>query len=100
MPPMNTLEQQLAAANSRPASKPEAAAEKPARRPARRAAAAAATTAPASRADKVHIGAWLHKDFQKSLLLLRAETGEKPEALFARILNAEFRARKVPIVNK
>jgi hypothetical protein len=50
------------------------------------------------RENKVHIGAWLHKDFKRSLLLVRAQTGEDVQTIIARALNAEFRAHNVPIV--
>ena len=47
----------------------------------------------------VHIGAYLPADFKRSLMLVRAETGEDVKTLLARALNELFRAHKVPVVN-
>jgi hypothetical protein len=95
------LEQQLAAANSKPAPKPEPA-QKEARAGERSSRKKAAKPEPAetSREDKAHVGAWLHKDFKRSLLLARGQTGEDVQTFFARVLNAEFKARGVPVVTK
>ena len=64
----------------------------------KRSAANIRQAAERTNAEKVHIGAWLHKDFKRSLMLLRAETGEDLQTVLARVLNAEFRAHKVPVV--
>jgi hypothetical protein len=98
MAALTTLEEQLKAANRKPALKQEPAAEEETRpaAPGSRQKAAPET----SREDKAHVGAWLHKDFKRSLLLARAETGEDVQTFFARVLNAEFKARGVPVVNK
>jgi hypothetical protein len=46
----------------------------------------------------VHIGAWLHRDFRRGLKLIQAQTDEEVQDILARLLNAEFRARKIPVV--
>lgn len=96
---MKALEQKLAAANSQPARK-ESAPEKTANASARpkRSAANVRQTVERTKAEKVHIGAWLHKDFKRGLMLLRAETGEDLQTVLARVLNTEFRAHKLPVV--
>jgi len=98
-----TLEQQLAAANApepKPAEpaapKPRAAAKAP--KAPRRSASQQRQSEQRAQEGKVHIGAWLHKDFKRSLMLLRAETGEDVQTVLARVLNAEFRAHKIPVV--
>jgi len=47
----------------------------------------------------VHIGAYLPPDFKRSLMLVRAETGEDVKTLLACALNELFRAHKVPVVD-
>jgi hypothetical protein len=97
---MNTLElqQKLAALNSKPPPKPPA--EEPASSPPKtRIRRAAAVSPDTGRENKAHIGAWLHKDFKRSLLLVRAQTGEDVQTIIARALNAEFRAHNVPVVD-
>jgi hypothetical protein len=98
MPPMNTLEQQLAAANSRPAPKVEPPQGKPPKQRATGKGKRTAAPAEIGRENKTHIGAWLHKDFKSSLLMVRAKTGEDAQDILARILNAEFRKQGVPVV--
>lgn len=49
-------------------------------------------------AEKVHIGAWLPRDFKRSIKLLQAQTDEDLQAILARLLNAEFQKRKIPVV--
>jgi hypothetical protein len=51
-----------------------------------------------SRAGKTHIGGYLHPDFKKSLLLVRAQTGEDVQTLLAKALNDLFRAHNVPVI--
>ena len=100
MATMTALEQKLAALNNAPpetVAKPDSAPKIAARKAAGK-GKAKAPPQEISREDKVHIGAWLHKDFKRSLLLIRAETGEDVQTIIARALNAEFRARKVPMV--
>jgi hypothetical protein len=48
--------------------------------------------------EKAHIGAWLPKGFKRGIKRVLAETDEDAQTFFARLLNAEFKARKVPIV--
>jgi hypothetical protein len=103
MPTMTALEAKLAKLNNAPPEPPpETAAEtpKPATTKGRGKQAAAPAPAETSREDKAHVGAWLHKDFKRSLLLARGQTGEDVQTFFARVLNAEFKARGVPVVNK
>lgn len=98
---MSTLElqQKLAAANSKPPPKAEPAAEEPPPPPGKTRIATQIEAAPETgRQNRAHIGAWLHKDFKRSLLLVRAQTGEDVQTIIARALNAEFRARNVPVV--
>ena len=59
---------------------------------------AAASRAP-SRTGKAHIGAYLHPDFKRSLLLVRAQTGQDVQSLIARALNDLFRAHNVPVID-
>ncbi len=102
MPTMTALEAKLAKLNNAPPEPPpETAAEtsKPAATKGRGKQAAAAPPE-TSREDKAHVGAWLHKDFKRSLLLARGQTGEDVQTFFARVLNAEFKARGVPVVKK
>lgn len=54
----------------------------------------------ASRAGKVHVGAYLDPGFKTSLLLLRARTGEDTQTLIALALNELFRAHNVPTVGQ
>jgi hypothetical protein len=54
---------------------------------------------PPSRQGKVHVGAYLHPDFQRSLLLVRAQTGKTTQELIADALNDLFRAHKVPVID-
>lgn len=92
---MNTLElQQKLAALNKPPPKSELPSDEPASRINRKAAASPDT----GRENKAHIGAWLHKDFKRSLFLVRAQTGEDVQTIIARALNAEFRAHNVPVV--
>ncbi len=53
-----------------------------------------------SRDGKVHIGAYLPPDFKRSLMRVRAETGEDVQTLLARALNDLFRAHNVPVVDQ
>lgn len=68
-----------------------AAAEPP---PKARAAARAA-----SRATKVHIGAYLPDGFRRSVRLVQAQTGEDTQTLLARALNDLFRGHNVPVID-
>jgi hypothetical protein len=52
----------------------------------------------AGREGKTHIGAYLAPEFKKSLLLVRAQTGEDVQTLIAKALNDLFRAHNVPVV--
>jgi hypothetical protein len=56
------------------------------------------TTKPSSREGKIHIGAYLPEDFKRSLMLVRAQTGEDVQTLIAKALNDLFRAHNVPVV--
>lgn len=71
-------------------------------------AAVSATSAPTlttgrvkapSRDGKIHIGAYLHPDFKRSLRLVQAQTGEDVQALIAKALNELFRAHDVPVID-
>lgn len=54
---------------------------------------------PASREGKVHIGGYLPADFKRSLMLVRAQTGQDVQTLLAQALNDLFRAHNVPVVD-
>ncbi len=58
---------------------------------------AAAYKAP-SRHGKIHIGAYLHPDFKRSLRLVQAQTGDDIQKLIARSLNELFRVHNVPVI--
>jgi hypothetical protein len=64
-----------------------------------RAAAAARSPKTAGRGGRTHIGAYLAPDFKKSLMLVRAQTGEDVQTLIAKALNDLFRAHNVPVVD-
>jgi hypothetical protein len=53
---------------------------------------------PASRAGKVHVGAYLDPGYKTGLLMVRAQTGEDTQTLIAKALNDLFRAHNVPVV--
>lgn len=52
-----------------------------------------------SRQGKIHIGAYLHPDFKRSLRLVQAQTGDDIQKLIARSLNDLFRAHNVPVID-
>lgn len=96
---MNTLEQQLARLQPKPAPAANDATE-PKKRRAKGKEPAPATVrqAKARKVERVHIGAWLPRDFKRGLKLVQAQTDEDVQTILARLLNAEFRARKLPVV--
>jgi hypothetical protein len=49
--------------------------------------------------NRVHLGAYLHPDFKKGILMLRVATGEDFQTLLARMLNEQFRLHGLPIIN-
>ncbi|MDE8345932.1 MAG: hypothetical protein POH28_07150 [Acidocella sp.] len=53
-----------------------------------------------SREGKIHIGAYLHPDFKRSLRLVQAQTGEDVQTLIVRALNNLFSAHNVPVVDQ
>lgn len=53
-----------------------------------------------SREGKVHIGAYLHPDFKRSLRLVQAQTGEDVQTLVVRALNGLFSSHNVPVVDQ
>jgi hypothetical protein len=67
--------------------------------PAPEAAKPASTKAP-SREGKIHIGAYLHPDFKRSLRLVQARTGKDIQALIGDALNELFRAHNAPVVDQ
>jgi hypothetical protein len=62
-------------------------------------AARSAYKAP-SREGKIHIGAYLHPDFKRSLRLVQAQTGEDVQTLVVRALNNLFSTHNVPVVDQ
>jgi hypothetical protein len=54
----------------------------------------------ASRAGKVHVGAYLPDAFRRSMRLVQAQTGEDTQTLLARALNDLFKAHNVPVVDQ
>jgi hypothetical protein len=53
-----------------------------------------------SREGKIHIGAYLHPDFKRSLRLVQAQTGEDVQTLVIRALNGLFSSHNVPVVDQ
>jgi hypothetical protein len=53
-----------------------------------------------SREGKIHIGAYLHPDFKKSLRLVQARTGKDIQALLADALNELFRVHNAPVIDQ
>lgn len=53
-----------------------------------------------SREGKVHIGAYVHPDFKRSLRLVQAQTGEDVQTLVVRALNGLFSSYNVPVVER
>jgi hypothetical protein len=53
-----------------------------------------------NRRGKRHVGAYLHSDFSRRLLLVRAQTGKTGQALLEEALNGLFCAHKVPPVTE
>ncbi len=53
-----------------------------------------------SREGKIHIGAYLHPDFKRSLRLVQAQTGEDVQTLLVRALNNLFSVHNVPVVDQ
>jgi hypothetical protein len=53
-----------------------------------------------SREGKIHIGAYLHPDFKRSLRLVQAQTGEDVQTLVIRALNNLFSTHNVPVVDQ
>jgi hypothetical protein len=90
------IQEQLEQAAGRKAAPAPAAANAPDEARVRRSKAKAKPAKPES---DVHIGAYLPADFKRSLMLVRAETGEDVKTLIARALNELFRAHKVPVVD-
>ena len=52
-----------------------------------------------SREGKIHIGAYLHPDFKRSLRMVQAQTGLDIQALLAVALNDLFRGHNVPVID-
>jgi hypothetical protein len=63
-------------------------------------AATSGTYKAPSREGKVHIGAYLHPDFKRSLRLVQAQTGEDVQTLVTRALNNLFATHNVPVVDQ
>lgn len=53
-----------------------------------------------SREGKLHIGAYLHPDFKRSLRMVQAQTGMDMQALIALALNDLFRGHNVPVIDQ
>lgn len=51
-----------------------------------------------SSSGKVHIGAWVDKDYKRGILRLRSITDEEVTQIFERLLNAEFEKHGIPVV--
>jgi hypothetical protein len=68
--------------------------------PAPEAAARPASAKAPSREGKIHIGAYLHPDFKRSLRLVQARTGKDIQALIGDALNELFRAHNAPVVDQ
>lgn len=59
-----------------------------------------ATSKASSREGKIHLGAYLHPDFKRSLRLVQAQTGEDTQTIIARALNDLFRGHNVPVIDQ
>jgi hypothetical protein len=68
--------------------------------PARTSAQSAGAYKAPSREGKVHIGAYVHPDFKRSLRLVQAQTGEDVQTLVVRALNGLFSSHNVPVVDQ
>jgi Antitoxin-like ribbon-helix-helix len=55
---------------------------------------------PPSRHGKIHVGAYLPEAYKRSILMLRATTGEDLQSLLARCLNEQFRLHGLPEVSQ
>lgn len=53
-----------------------------------------------SREGKIHIGAYLHPDFKRSLRLVQAQTGEDVQTVVVRALNNLFSSHNVPVIDQ
>jgi hypothetical protein len=53
-----------------------------------------------SREGKLHIGAYLHPDFKRSLRMVQAQTGKDMQELIALALNDLFRGHNVPVIDQ
>jgi hypothetical protein len=62
--------------------------------------AARSTYKAPSREGKIHIGAYLHPNFKRSLRLVQAQTGEDVQTLVVRALNNLFSTHNVPVVDQ
>jgi hypothetical protein len=96
---MNTLEAQLE--RLKPTAQPAVSVPPAKAKRAGKAKAVAPATerqAKARAAEKVHIGAWLPRDFKRGLKMVQAQTDEDVQAILARLLNTEFQKRKIPVV--
>lgn len=54
---------------------------------------------PSSRDGKVHIGAYLSREYRANLHMVQAATGLSTQALIARALNDLFRVYNVPVID-
>ena len=53
-----------------------------------------------SREGRVHVGAYLPEAYKRSILMLRAATGEDLQSLLGRCLNEQFRLHGLPEVSQ
>ncbi|MGO9005297.1 MAG: ribbon-helix-helix domain-containing protein [Beijerinckiaceae bacterium] len=85
-----------AGGSKRPPAAPQPVAVAP---PAPAAPAVPAKSKAPSREGKIHIGAYLHPDFKRSLRMVQAQTGQDMQALLALALNDLFRGHNVPVID-
>lgn len=88
------LQTALAEAVAPAAPAPKAKASKPAK------ATGKPTKPQTSREGKEALTTWLSPSFKRSLLLVKAQTGETQEQIVARALNDVFKAAGVPVVSE
>jgi hypothetical protein len=54
---------------------------------------------PSSQAGKVHVGAYLNPEFQRTLRMAHAMTGKDMQLLLAEALNDLFRSLNLPVID-
>lgn len=100
MSKFSAIQKQLEQASGRRKTAPATSETKPSPDPVTPPAPQATAYKAPSRQGKIHIGAYLHPDFKRSLRLVQAETGDDIQKLIARSLNELFRLHNVPVIEE